>query len=131
MKYHGKFLEDMPYDRHLKLKNGKKIKNLHELSIALEHMDDSLFKKHVTKKNDFRNWVYSVVKDLHLAHDMAHAKTRDCMASVVHNRIVDLQRVKYKNAFLYHNHLHIGLKEFAIGLFFGLLLGSMMAVAML
>jgi len=50
------------------LHNGTIIKNLFELSKALDHMPQDIFTHHVNpNKNDFANWIRDVIKDKKLA----------------------------------------------------------------
>ncbi len=66
---------------HFYLPDGRQLKNLVELVIALETMDDDAFSKHVTSdKNDFANWIEHVFKKHSLADQVRSAKDRKEMA---------------------------------------------------
>jgi len=48
--------------------DGKKIKNLPELAIALDSMTEEVFSHHVTdERNDFANWVRDAIGEIELA----------------------------------------------------------------
>ena len=67
-----------PPGKHFVLKDGRILKDLVELSHALEHMSDDVFNHHVNVfKNDFRNWVTDVFNEKELASEVEKAKTRN------------------------------------------------------
>ncbi len=64
----------------MKLKNGKKIKNLQELSHALKSMPEGTFKYHVSdSKNDFYTWIKKEHKDINLAKDILECTTKEAV----------------------------------------------------
>lgn len=70
------------------LNNGSQIRNLYELSKALENMPEELFNHHVTgEKNDFAVWIDSVVGDKELANRVLAAKTSRVMSIHINRRI--------------------------------------------
>ena len=92
------------------LKDGSQVKNLYDLSKALEKMPKKIFSHHVTKeKNDFSNWVRDVVGNKELAEKMASVKTAETMSKYInkalkpkkenthHKRIVDTSGEKAIN----------------------------------
>ncbi|MBW2995829.1 hypothetical protein KY332_00855 [Candidatus Woesearchaeota archaeon] len=67
-------------ENYFQLKDGTTIRNLFELSKALEKMPEDMFQHHVNKeRNDFYNWVNDVVKDKDLASRILAAGTRKQM----------------------------------------------------
>jgi hypothetical protein len=70
------------------LDDGTKIKNLYQLSQALEQMPEEVFNRHVNEeKNDFFNWVLEVHKDQELASQIAAAKTAKAMKNYINKKI--------------------------------------------
>jgi len=104
---------------------GTSIKNLQELADALEIMDDTAFKHHVTKdKNDFSNWVRDIICDVDLSNDLLKAKTREKSFKAVSKRIKQIEKLgeyptKGKTGFFTN--------EFLIGLVLGLVLGFLIS----
>ena len=63
-----------PEDKRFVLADGRVLKNVKELSDALEHMGDDVFRTHVNNgKNDFSSWVRDVLNEQELADDMLKA----------------------------------------------------------
>ena len=57
--------------------NGKKIRDLPELALEIELMEDHVFHHHVTdEKNDFANWVREVIGEIELADKLMGISTR-------------------------------------------------------
>ena len=78
----------IPPQKYFVLKDGTVIKNLFELSKALDKMPDATFKHHVSEnRNDFANWVREVVKDMSLADKMASAKTSKQLQKAIGEKI--------------------------------------------
>ncbi len=70
------------------LYDGQVLRNLEELSQALEKMSDEVFKYHANKeKNDFANWVENIFGDRKLASDLKKVKTAKTAAKKVKIRI--------------------------------------------
>lgn len=64
--------------------DGKILKDLNELSNALKNMSDAVFAYHVTKeKNDFAEWVDSVLRDAACAADLRKSKKPGTARTVV------------------------------------------------
>jgi hypothetical protein len=77
--------------------NGDVLKDLRELLNELNSMDDAAFKYHVnSEKNDFYNWVKDVLKDNPLANKIRNSKKRNLMASIVNQRLKDIEKVSNK-----------------------------------
>jgi len=78
----------IPSDKYFYLKDGTVVKNLFELSKALEKMPDDVFRHHVNEnKNDFYNWVRDIVKDPKLAANVLSAKSSKEMLRYVGEKI--------------------------------------------
>ncbi len=72
-----KMLGEVPEEHHFVVADGRKLKNLLELSDALETMSEEIFRHHANEfKNDFSNWVKDVFYDHSLAEDISRAKNR-------------------------------------------------------
>lgn len=68
--------------------DGKVLSNLVELKEAFDRMEENVFKYHVTKeKNDFANWVESVLDDSELAQALRKAKKPKTARTVVVRRL--------------------------------------------
>lgn len=63
--------------RFFSLKNGKKLRSMHDLVKALEKMSDDVFTYHVTPyKNDFCAWIYHAFQEVELARLLANEKNK-------------------------------------------------------
>jgi hypothetical protein len=68
--------------------DGRYLKNLPELKVALEQMTDETFRYHLNEtKNDFSNWVRDVIGDDKLSRDLQKSITHTQAAKSVANRI--------------------------------------------
>jgi hypothetical protein len=68
---------EAPKEKVFYLADGRKLKNLVELTEALETMGEDVFRHHVNAaRNDFSNWINDVFKDKELAQDMKSIKDR-------------------------------------------------------
>ncbi|MBI2580910.1 hypothetical protein HYV85_03815 [Candidatus Woesearchaeota archaeon] len=84
-----KKIGEAPHDKRFVLKDGRVLKDLIELSHAIEHMSDDVFSHHVNAfKNDFRNWVRDVFGKKELAAELEKAKTRSDIQLAVLRHIV-------------------------------------------
>lgn len=64
--------------------NGPVLKNLVELADALQTMDEVIFTHHVTKeKNDFADWVETVLKDVECATAIRRSKKPSSARTIV------------------------------------------------
>ena len=87
-----KLLGDVPQDKRFLCQDGRVIKNLHELEIALKDMGEETFRNHANEaKNDFANWVKDVVGDEKLSSDLLKSATRLKSAKKVADRITWLR----------------------------------------
>ena len=68
---------EAPEEKIFYLADGKKLKNLMQLTAAFEDMTEDVFRHHVNDmKNDFSNWINDVFKDEELAKDIKDIKDR-------------------------------------------------------
>jgi len=73
-------LKKIKKEHHFILRDGRRIKNLEDLTHFLKFMDESTFKHHVTSdKNDFAKWIKNIVKDDELANNIKGSKSKEHM----------------------------------------------------
>ncbi len=85
-------LQNAPENQVFWMKDGRKIKNLHELVRELHRADEETFRYHVNEqKNDFANWVKDVLKDDILATRIKNVKDKAAMERFVGTRIHELR----------------------------------------
>jgi hypothetical protein len=71
------FNQEVPYELHFVLADGRRLKNIFELIDVLENMSDEVFCAHVTgEKNDFANWINEVIKEDSLAEKIRKLDSR-------------------------------------------------------
>lgn len=88
-----KILADVPAEKCFWANNGWIIRNIQELPIALENMNDETFVYHCNReKNDFYNWIRDVIGYKELAADIKNSKTRNVMIKKVKKAIRVLKR---------------------------------------
>lgn len=79
---------DVPADKVFRCQDGRVMKNLGELSIALREMSGDTFLYHVNDvRNDFSKWVEDVIGDRELSAELSNCSTRSQAARVVAGRI--------------------------------------------
>ena len=84
-----KKIGEAPRDKRFVLKDGRLLKDMVELSHALEHMSDDVFNHHVNSyRNDFKNWIADVFGEKELAAQVEKAKTRTDMQLAILKHIV-------------------------------------------
>jgi hypothetical protein len=72
--------------------DGRYLKNLPELGVALEQMPEETFHYHSNEtKSDFSNWVRDVIGDEKLSRDLQKSKTQVQAAKVVADRVAWLK----------------------------------------
>lgn len=82
------WLEDVPQDKVFWCHDGRVVKNLDELVVALREMSEETFCYHVTMdKNDFSDWVREVIGDVTLAKELQKAATPTTTAEKVETRL--------------------------------------------
>jgi hypothetical protein len=83
-----KYTKHVPEDVVFVTISGKRIRNMYELYDVFINLNDSEFKHHVNEnKNDFKNWIFHIVKDIDLASEIATLKTKSDMLSAIESRI--------------------------------------------
>jgi Domain of unknown function (DUF5679) len=81
-------LSDVAADKVFWCHDGRVIKNLDELGVALREMSDDTFRYHVTAdRNDFSKWVEDVIGDHELSAKLRNCSTRSQAGKVVAGRI--------------------------------------------
>ena len=86
------WLSDAPPDKVFRCRDGRELKNLQELSVALRTMSTDTFDHHVTaEKNDFANWVKDVIGDEALADDLRQAGDRTTVTRRLEDRLGQLR----------------------------------------
>ena len=75
-------------DEYFLSNDGLEIKNLYDLSNALETMPKDIFNHHVNEeRNDFSNWVKEVVGDKELAEKMVSVRTGKTMSRYIQAKL--------------------------------------------
>lgn len=126
--YAKKLLSNVDAHHHFHVHTGSGLKNLYELSEALEIMDEATFKHHVNKeKNDFANWIRDVIGDLKLAEEIVNYYDKKRISNSVKNRIKELElsiaeQPHVRAAF------KIGIYDFIMGLVIGFFIGILVKV---
>jgi hypothetical protein len=83
-----KILADVPDEKRFWLADGKYLKNLAELQLALVQMSPETFRTHSNwEKTDFSNWVKDVMGDESLAAELLKSETQEEAATVVAERL--------------------------------------------
>ena len=81
-------LADVPQEKEFWVMDGKVLKNLKGLQMALNDMSDDTFAYHCNEsKKDFSRWVDEVTGDDKLGRDLQKAATRQEAAKAVATRI--------------------------------------------
>lgn len=66
----------IPEEKFFVLCNGAKLRDIKELAVSMEHLDEKEFALHVNEeKNDFANWVRDVFEEPKLASEMEQASS--------------------------------------------------------
>jgi hypothetical protein len=87
-----KWLGDVPQDKQFWCRDGRALKNLPELEVALIQMTDETYRYHVNeKKNDLSRWASDVIGDVELAKTLQKSTSRVQAAKAVADRISWLQ----------------------------------------
>ena len=87
-----KMLGDVPEDKQFYCFDGRVLKNLSELWLALTEMSDETFSYHSNDtKADFSNWVKDVIGDEKLPLDLQKSGNRVRAAKAVSDRIAWLR----------------------------------------
>lgn len=84
--------KNVPLEKCFWVNNGWIIRNLEELPIALDNMNDKTFNYHVNRnKNDFSNWIGDVIGDKILANALEKVRDRRDAIKIVKGRIKQLK----------------------------------------
>ena len=87
-----KLLGDVPEDKRFWCQDGRALRNLQELQVALKDMTDETFRHHSTEtNNDFSRWVSDVIGDQSLSTDLRRSATPAQAARSVAERIAWLR----------------------------------------
>jgi len=87
-----KMLGDVPQEMWFWCSDGRALKNLPELEVALREMSEETFRCHADEsKSDFSNWARDVIGDQKLARDLRKSTTQAQAARSVANRIAWLR----------------------------------------
>jgi len=85
-------LSDVPGEKIFQCHDGRDVRNLEELSVALSDMTEQSFGHHVSEqKNDFSNWVRDVIDDSTLAKSLTKASDRAQARQIVEDRVAWLK----------------------------------------
>jgi hypothetical protein len=86
------WLADVPQEKRFWCSDGRVLKNLAELEVALKEMHEGTFRYHSSEsKSDFSNWVRDVIGDEKLSGDLRKSTTRTQAAKSVASRIAWLR----------------------------------------
>jgi hypothetical protein len=87
------FLQNVPEENVFWVQDGRVLKNLDELHMALSEMNEDTFKHHVNEeRNDFHNWIRDIIKDEQLAEEIKKAKTPKIAHKTVKHRVMKLKK---------------------------------------
>lgn len=126
--YARKILSDVDAHHHFNVHTGSGLKNIYELSEALEIMDENTFSHHVNReKNDFANWVRDVIGDLKLAEEIVNYYERKRILKAVKNRIRELE-LSIAEQPRAREILKIGIYDFILGIVIGFFIGIVVKV---
>jgi len=87
-----KTLNDVPPDKAFWFCNGTCAPNIYQFVDTLEHNGDDVFMYHITgEKNDFANWIMSVLEDEVLYHSIKNEREKHWFVQKVRKRIKDIE----------------------------------------
>jgi hypothetical protein len=110
-------LHDVHPTNVLRIKNGSIVRSLYDLANELALMDEEVFRYHVNDaKNDFYEWVYHMVRDVHLAKVFSELKDRRLMLAAVEKRVRQLENPEQPAG---QHPLHWGAREYLFGVIVG------------
>lgn len=94
-----KILGKVPAAKSFWLCINMELRSLPELSVAVESIDDDVFRYHVNKdKNDFESWIRDVLLDKDLAREIARVKTKETLLRKIRERSEELRKTAKKGA---------------------------------
>ena len=83
-----KWLGDVPQEKQFWCRDGRILKNLPELEVALKQMTEETFRYHSNEtKSDFSKWVRDVIGDEELSKNLQKSATRLQAAKSVTDRV--------------------------------------------
>ena len=95
----GKMLGEVPNGKQFYRANGRVLKNLPELELALKEMSEETFCYHSNEtKSDFSNWVRDVIGDEKLSRDLQKSTSRTRAVKKVADRIAWLRSKTVANS---------------------------------
>ena len=95
----GKMLGEVPNGKQFYCTDGRVVKNLPELELALKEMSEETFCYHSSEtKSDFSNWVRDVIGDEKLSRDLQKSPSRTRAAKNVADRIAWLRSKTMANS---------------------------------
>jgi len=95
----GKRLEEVPDDKQFHCTDGRVMKSLPELELALKEMSEETFCYHSNEtKSDFSNWVRDVIGDDKLSRDLQKSTSRTRAVKNVAGRIAWLHNKTTANS---------------------------------
>ena len=84
---------DIKPEEHFRLKDGRVLKDLHELVDALKDMDKNTFEHHVNElKNDFGSWIKHVFKYDDIADLVFKLKDKEGMLKALESKLLELEK---------------------------------------
>ena len=87
------YLRDVYSEQCFWVNNGPVLKNLEELSNALEGISDETYRHHAnSERNDFSKWVGEVIGDKKLANELLTSKNRESASKKIKNRVSSLKK---------------------------------------
>jgi len=91
-KLNKSWLDDVSEDKVFWCHDGRAVKNMDELAVALGEMSEDTFHYHANReKNDFSNWIRDVIGDARLARELAKIATKTTAARKVEMRLRSIE----------------------------------------
>lgn len=89
----ARYLCDVSPDKCFWVNDGHVLKNMEELTSALEDMNEDIYTYHANKdKNDFSKWVSEVIGDNKLANDLLSSRSKESAVKKVKARLNSLKK---------------------------------------
>ncbi|MGV8171301.1 MAG: hypothetical protein ACP5OA_01235 [Candidatus Woesearchaeota archaeon] len=87
-----KYLEDVPWEKLLKLSNGKIVHSLEQLPVVIQFSDDEVFLGHTSSQgNDFSNWIRDVIGYPELADKITGIREKEEFIRCITQAIIDIK----------------------------------------
>lgn len=88
-----KLLGEVSQEKRFRCSDGRMLKTLPELEVALKEISEETFRYHCNKtKSDFSNWVRDVIGDEELSEELRKSTTQAKAAKSVASRVAWLRR---------------------------------------